>query len=187
MILTRTVSMNFSPKCLWARPRGHYLWNARSPLFGVMIITKHRPPEPWFQDGFPNLINHQIWKDRGKKRTRTQDDHITFKNRFHHFLTSLWTLLIKVLVHKHDQSCRYSWQCGFLLLFLFHLERQHEGSRDYHSTDRSCRLYGKISSTIAWRLCWTLHLWKSLQWSSFPRVSSQGPSSSAKQVWRPSL
>ena len=52
-----------------------------------------------FKDGFPNLIDHQIRKDRGKERTRTQDNHITFKNSFHHFLTSFWTLLIKGIGH----------------------------------------------------------------------------------------
>lgn len=120
LILTRTVSMNFSSNVYEERQRGHYLWNARFLLFGSWYYT-HRLLGP-YKDGFPNLIDHQIRKDRGKERTRTQDDHVTFKNRFHHFLTSLLDALDqRYWSHKHDQSCRCSWQCGFLLPPLFHL------------------------------------------------------------------
>ncbi len=49
---------------------GERQWSLSVLLFGSWCY-KHRLPEPWFQDGFPNLIDHQIWKDRGKERTRT--------------------------------------------------------------------------------------------------------------------
>ncbi len=139
--------MNFSPKCLLGSNVVTVCEMLSFSSLGHDGTNIELPTRPWFQDSFPNLIDHQIWKDRGKTNQDPRRPY-PFQESLPPLLLAFGRSLIKGIGHINDQSCRCSWQCGFLLLFLFHLRRQHEGSGTITRRIRSYRLYGKFRQQL---------------------------------------